>query len=543
MSDEGDLERVKAPSEGEEDRTADSAGNSEVAPTQKPKSVVGPREEPMFDAETLAEPQSPIAVQSLSAVFRRDSLYAVVMAVQLLSSVLVTPVITRLLGPSGYGKVALALAISLLVWSVADLGLAIGVQREYVRSGEIEARRRLSLSLLGAIAFTGIALLMSETFGGEALGGSFLLGIVMGGMMSMTVSCLAILRCRGRLGQYALVNLLQVACGQLVGLGAVVVFGRSPVVYLAGVTASYGVSLIVAVSIARPVLSGLLEIRANLHLLAFTLPLIPQQISEFIMNAGDRVVVRGYLGEAQVGRYAVAYNIGSLLMIFLVALNQAWLPRSLAVPDAAGRTHLLEGVRDGMYGLMAPATVGLALCAPWLLEAWAPRNYARTGLVIIVVIVGVTSFPFERSFTAVLTLISLGKTKALAMNTAVASAINIGLNLVLVPYFHLVGSAVATLVAFSILSQANVSAARRAGEWRRSPVSLALLVFTVVVVEVIVATLLPTSGTPFDVIRIGGTAVSVGWFFLRLKRLASSGDEPLVKSLSSGMREPEDKQL
>ena len=46
----------------------------------------------------------------------------------------------------------------------------------------------------------------------------------------------------------------------------------------------------------------------------------------FALSAGDRVVIERFEGIEQVGRYQVAYLIGSLGILLLNALNSAWSP-------------------------------------------------------------------------------------------------------------------------------------------------------------------------------------------------------------------------
>src|SRR5208283_563836 len=84
----------------------------------------------------------------VGAMFRRDSLYMVASSLQLLSGVIVTPVMTRVLGLHQYGIFAADLALLYVLYYTANLGLNIGIQRLYSQAdGDRKTRNLLAASL------------------------------------------------------------------------------------------------------------------------------------------------------------------------------------------------------------------------------------------------------------------------------------------------------------------------------------------------------------------------------------------------------------
>jgi O-antigen/teichoic acid export membrane protein len=181
--------------------------------------------------------------------------------------------------------------------------------------------------------------------------------------------------------------------------------------------------------------------------------MVPQQLSGWILGAGDRVVIAHVLGSAAVGRYSVAYNVGSLGFLLLVFVNQAWMPRIYAVADRAARSRLLASSRDMMNLLLIPVVCGLAAGAPVVLEVWVPKSFHPAELTPIVAIVAICTFPFGQFLANLRALMSEGKTGRAAVATLIAAAVNIGLNVVMVPFLGITGSAIATVLAYALCAR------------------------------------------------------------------------------------------
>jgi O-antigen/teichoic acid export membrane protein len=203
----------------------------------------------------------------------------------------------------------------------------------------------------------------------------------------------------------------------------------------------------------RPDWSALAAIRRYGPIFLFGLPMVPQQLSGWILGAGDRVVVRHILGSAAVGRYSVAYNVGSLGFILLVFVNQAWMPRIYAAADQVARSRLLASSRDMMNLLLIPVVCGLAAGAPLVLEVWVPPSFHPAELTPIVAIVAICTFPFGQFLANLRALMSGGKTGRAAMATLVAATVNIGLNFVMVPFIGITGSAIATVLSYALCAR------------------------------------------------------------------------------------------
>jgi O-antigen/teichoic acid export membrane protein len=250
-----------------------------------------------------------------------------------------------------------------------------------------------------------------------------------------------------------LVSALQSLGAQSAGVILLYLWAPDITSYLCGVIIGQGAAALVGLLALRPDWSALAAIRRYGRTFVFGLPMVPQQLSVFILFAGDRIVVRHDLGSAATGRYSVAYNVGSLGVVLLVFVNQAWMPRIYAVADRAARSRLLASSRDVMNLLQIPVVCGLAAGAPVVLRVWAPPSFDPAGLTSIVALVAICTFPYGQFLANVRALMSEGKTARAAVTTLVAAAVNVGLNVVLVPFLGITGSAIATVLSYALLAR------------------------------------------------------------------------------------------
>ena len=150
---------------------------------------------------------------AVGTMFGRDALYMVASSLNLLAGVLVTPIVTRVLGLHQYGIFAADLALLYVLYYTANLGLNIGIQRLYSEEdGERRSRNLLAASLVIVFAVTGL-IYLAGPFWSPHLFGTFPLStqltVVWSGFFAMTWICLAILRCNERLAVFTTVCVMQ----------------------------------------------------------------------------------------------------------------------------------------------------------------------------------------------------------------------------------------------------------------------------------------------------------------------------------------------
>ncbi len=492
------------------------------------------------DAVPKASADHPAATKALRAMFTRDFVFLGASALQVVLAALMTPILTRLVGVGEFGQLALAIVVAQLLGLTFSLGLPFAAQKVFAEEdGDRRSCGTLAISAVFAVAASLVVFLAAPAWG-QLVGLDRVLDArlvaIWAGCFALTLTSLAILRSKDKLRMAIFVAALQSIGAQALGLALLHWWTPTVASYLYGLIIGQGAAALASLLILRPDWSALVAIRRYGGIFLFGLPMVPQQLSGFILGVGDRVVVRHVLGSAAVGRYSVAYNVGSLGFILLVLVNQAWLPRIYAVADRAARSRLLASSRDMMNLLLIPVVVGLAAGAPLVLRVWVPPSFHRAELTEIVAIVAVCTFPFAQFVANLRALMSEGRTARAAVATLVAAAVNICLNIAMVPFLGITGSAIATVLSYALCARLTRPPVSTGLQIPGASVLLRCLIGAAVVTTLAIGAL-PTSPVWFDIrLAIGAGAVLV---FALLLREAMAGSETTRRLLTPVAARPQ----
>jgi O-antigen/teichoic acid export membrane protein len=402
----------------------------------------------------------------------------------------------------------------------------IGIQRLFSQpDGQEKSRNLLAAALVMVTTVTGLVYLTGPLWSPHLGFGDFPLStqltVIWSGFFAMTWICLALLRCNERLLVFATVCLMQAIIG--IGAGTLYAFANhrlaSEVIGVALIVQACAVLL--SLVTLRPRWQGLVDFHTVHATLRFSMPIVPLQISTFVLSAADRFVILRELGPGPTGRYQVAYTLGAVGVSMLTFLNLAWLPRIFAIKDRHTRAAVLADSRDGLYRLLVPVTIGIALGGPIALRIWAPASFRTHELIPVIIIVVISTIPVCTSFVHSRLMLSEGRSGIVGIVTVVAALVNIGLNLALVPVWGINGSALATTLTYCVLASGMALLSRRLLVLPRPP--LKLWAELIAAVAVILATYLIPAGGFWGLVRIAGVAVCAAIAVRTVRQLQKSG--------------------
>ena len=382
-------------------------------------------------------------------------LFVVVLSLQTVAAGVVSPVLAHMLGPTEFGSLAAAIALHQALIVLAVLGLDQGLVLQRAADKDSRAARglvtvgiALSMAVTLVIGVTGPLWSPALGFGGfSSLVIATVLWTAPGAIVLLT---LAELLTEDRLGPFVAVSVLSAVGGQVFGIVLLFSVSRTAATYAWGGVISQSAAMVVALICTRPRLAGLRDRAVTARAFRIGIPMAFSGAAFFVLNAGDRIIVQRDLGAFQVGRYQVAYTVGWVVVLLVMFTSQAWTPRFAGVQDEAERWALLGQSRDELYRLLVPVTLGITLAAPVALRLVAPPTFQPTSLLIVVYLVAVSAFPIAAGGASARALITMRRPKPLAVVAGVAAAINIALNIVLVPVMGITGAALATVAAFAL---------------------------------------------------------------------------------------------
>jgi len=455
-----------------------------------------------------------------SSLFGRGLLYVVVWALQLVASSLVSPILAHVLGPTQFGALASAIALYQVLGVLAVVGLdqAIVLQRSEDGHDRI-ARGLLTIAILVAFVVTCLALLSAPLWR-DALGFSdthvLVIAVILWTGPSAAVQVmLALLLAQDRLRVFSIVSVISAVGGSFIGLILLGTIHNDATTYAWGGVVCQFLAMGLGLAVTRPSLRNLPGWATIKRAMVFGIPLTLGNLAYFVLNAGDRIVVQRLLGSAEVGRYQVAYVVGSAVILLLTFTSQAWTPHFAALRDDAARWHLAMRSRNELYRLLVPIVLAVTLVSPFALPILAPASFHPQELSIVVFLVALTAYPVAASGASGRLLVVHRRTVALGGIAGIGAIVNIAANFALVPVMGIAGSAVATTVSYSIVAGLQLIALPRRPAWRGAPVGvIAAILLSLVVAG---ASLIPPQTMTWNLVRLAAAAACLPWFLLRLR--------------------------
>ncbi len=451
---------------------------------------------------------------SVRALLTTGSVYTTATAIQLSGAVLVIPAVTRLLGPAEYGELTLGLIVLLLLGLIAAAGLPGAITRLYFREdegGRLGARRLVPVTFALALVVSLVAELTGPhwagLFGGLDYDGTLRIAVWGAPAAAMMAAAQGLLRAEERAVAFVVVAVLSGLGGQLAGLALIAGWDLGPSGFMAGVVGAMTLAAVLGTVLSGGTSAGFADRRTIAAALIVGLPTVPHSLAGYLLATGDRIAIERKLDLDEVGRYQAAYAVGSLGILVLSALNNAWAPLIYRAKQGE-RWRVLAETTAALYPLAALAAGGLALLAPLALMVAAPPAYDPADLTPVSAIVAFAVIPYITYLSAVHIVFWRGRTGVLALSTPIAAAVNLALVLVLVGPLGLEGAALATVVAYGLLALLVHLRARRMAEvpWRRST---ALRATAIAAALTLAGAFGPTEGLWLGVRGVAGAACLV----------------------------------
>ena len=184
------------------------------------------------------------------------------------------------------------------------------------------------------------------------------------------------------------------------------------------------------------------------YALSYGLPLIPHQLAVLALSQLDRVLIGQYAGLAAAGVYSFAYLIGSVVFMLWQSLNAAWVPWFFARMNAGEHVIIRRRARQYFAGFWL-LSAALIVLLPWPLRLIIPESY-RAGIPLIPVVMAGVFFLMPYSLYVNVAFYARA-TALLSTGTVLASAITLGLNVLLIPRLGFPVAAWTTVLGYGLM--------------------------------------------------------------------------------------------
>lgn len=374
-------------------------------------------------------------------------------------SIFSAPIFYRLLGNSGYGTLKIYniwVSVIAIVFTLQTQGTLVNARVEY---GEEEQGKYqssvMSMSVLAFLVCSGLVLMFLQQIAGLL-------------KLSPLLVCLMLVQA---FGTFAVSFLSTKFIYEYKA-------GRNMVTSLAVTLISLALSVVLILSLPHEIryygrvignaaTYAMLGIPAAVFILAkgktffhrgywkfcilLAIPAIFHNLSDLILGQSDQVMLQQMAGEAEVGIYAITWNLANVIFVIFGALNKTWCPYFFDEMKQGKRETMLNKTQNFLE-LFTVLAVGFILLAPEVIRVYGGRELEpRMGDVNIVLPIFVASYylNFLCTFPVNYEYYHM-KTKVVAAVTIGSSLLNVGLNYILIGVMGMTGAALATAISHGV---------------------------------------------------------------------------------------------
>ena len=441
------------------------------------------------------------------AAYTAASILSKVIAVALL------PLYTRYLSTEDYGAAEILFAAVVTASIVVRLGLIEAILRFFYKDDEDPAEVVAGsfaglfwLSTLGALVLLPFAGPLAEALLPEAkaLGGSApeLVRIAIAGLWGLTMweFMLTLYRLEERARAYFLTTILNVLAS--IGFTVILVVGLDEGArgLLVGSYAAGAAFVVALIALQWQRLSLRFDRELMRRLFRFGLPTMPAEVSLYLLNFADRLIIARSLGLAEAGLYSLAVKFAQAVNVLVRGFQLAWPPLAYSIRDDDEARRTYATVVTLFVAGCSWVVAGMWLFSRWIVRALADPKFFDSFEAIGLISTAVTLYALY-----LVLVVILGRTGRTEFNfpAAIGALVaNVVLNLLLVPSLGIVGAGLALVASYVVVLAMMYAFTQRLFpvpyEWSR----MLRVVLTVAALVGLAELVVPTSGALGLLIRI-----------------------------------------
>jgi O-antigen/teichoic acid export membrane protein len=418
-------------------------------------------------------------IERLKELARHSAIYGLGSIVARILGVLLLPLYTRYLTPGDYGLIETLVALGAVLSALVAQAMKSAFFRFYFDSAE-ESRRLLVVRTAFwyvLAASTGVLILgvaLAEPISWALFGTHDHAGLVAASFVGLWAAMnyeqmTSLFRVEQRSTAYVAATMTNVGVTIAATVLLVVVFDQGPLGVIVG---NFTGTLVVYAALlvySRHRLGFQFDRKLYRAMNRFGLPLVPSAVALWLTNFSDRFFLVKLADPHEVGLYSIGVRIASAILLLLTAFRLAWPAFAYSIEDDREAQRTYSFVLTYVVFVTCWLALGLGLLAPWIVRVITTPAFYPSQDVVALLSFGAAAFG-----AYVVVQIGTGRARRTGTNwlvTGIGAAVNVALNLILIPPFGRVGAAIATVTAYLLLFLLMAWRANRvfpvSYQWRR----------------------------------------------------------------------------
>lgn len=182
------------------------------------------------------------------------------------------------------------------------------------------------------------------------------------------------------------------------------------------------------------------------EMLKYSLPLVPNQLSWWTINASDKTIVAIFLGTASNGLLAVSHKFPNIYMQFSNIFNISWAESaSLHISDEDVE-EFFSKIINSVFRLFSCACVGIIVCIPFVFNRLVSDDYFDAYYQIPIFMLASLGNVVVSLYGVI--YVANKKTKEIAVTAFYVAIINAGTHLLLINFIGLYAASISSLIGY-----------------------------------------------------------------------------------------------
>ena len=274
-------------------------------------------------------------------------------------------------------------------------------------------------------------------------------------IISMTTGVLfSYLKVKNMNRVYALLSVNQTFMSAVFSILALLVFHQGIKGYLTAGILSHLMTLILLLicgDVYKDVSTALLNKSLLKQMVGFSAPLIITNVSWWVIQSSDKIMVERMLGLEMLGLYSVAAKIPALINVVISVFQQAWGISAIKEYEDSNETSFYDNVFQAFTTFVFGVTILFISIIRLFMKYYVAAEYyiawRYTPLLLMAAAFSATSSYYASMYSA------LQKSVNNMLTTLTAAVMNIILNFILIKRYGVCGAVTATAVSYFVMSE------------------------------------------------------------------------------------------
>ena len=181
----------------------------------------------------------------------------------------------------------------------------------------------------------------------------------------------------------------------------------------------------------------------------YSIPLVPNSVSWWVVNVSDRTIISIVLGAAANGIYAISNKFPTIISSLLGIFNLSWSESAALHINSKDRDEFFSDVLNTVTKIFTSLGVGMIACMPFVFPILINYKYNEAFNYIPILVLATVFNVAICMYTGI--YIAKKMTKQVASTTIMGAIINIVINLVFVKILGLYAAALSTAISYFVM--------------------------------------------------------------------------------------------